>query len=159
MDGGTCRGGDHSHKLARTELHHQRLCRDLGLCPVSELVGQALLFSLAFSIYIVFQKHKKSEHSRLKILQEVSLIAITLILVLFLGGIAAMLANYQVGMRWRGYCPRLGEFYGGVSGPQGDDEVSLITFTSHRSDCYRSSRVFSLNTFDMLPRGRHRVRW
>ncbi len=60
----------------------------------------SLSFNLALSIYAIFKKHKGTENARAKILKEVCLMALTFIVIIFLGGIAAMLANYQVGMRW-----------------------------------------------------------
>lgn len=59
-----------------------------------------LLFSLALSTYTIIHKHAETEHARAKILKEAGVMVLTLIIVIFLGGIAAMLANYQVGMRW-----------------------------------------------------------
>ncbi|MBI2332150.1 MAG: hypothetical protein HYU84_08335 [Chloroflexi bacterium] len=59
-----------------------------------------MLVTLALSIYTIFQTHKGTENARPKILKEMGLLVLTLVIVLFLGGIAAMLANYQVGMRW-----------------------------------------------------------
>ncbi|MCC7119865.1 MAG: hypothetical protein IT310_15170 [Anaerolineales bacterium] len=60
----------------------------------------ALVFSLAFSIYAIFQKHKGTENHRPKVLKEVVVMVLTLVIVIFIGGIAAMLANYQVRIRW-----------------------------------------------------------
>lgn len=60
----------------------------------------SLLFSLALSTYTTYTKHKGTEHARAKILKEVGVMVLTLVIILFLGGTAAMLANYQVGMRW-----------------------------------------------------------
>ncbi|MBK6792516.1 MAG: hypothetical protein IPG80_08210 [Anaerolineales bacterium] len=54
-----------------------------------------LLFSLALSTYAIYTKHKGTEHARAKILKEVGVMVLTLVIVLFLGGIASMLANYQ----------------------------------------------------------------
>ena len=68
----------------------------------------SLLFSLALSTYTIHNKHKGTEHARAKILKEVGVMILTLVIVLFLGGTAAMLANYQVGIR-------LGEVAGLVS--------------------------------------------
>ncbi len=59
-----------------------------------------LLISLALSIYTIIQVHKGTEHARVKILKEVGVMVLTLVIVLFLGGIASMLANAQVSMRW-----------------------------------------------------------
>jgi EamA domain-containing membrane protein RarD len=67
----------------------------------SPVLGIAsLLFTLTFSTYTIIQKHAGTEHARAKILKEVGVMVITLVIVLFLGGIASMLANAQVGMRW-----------------------------------------------------------
>ncbi len=59
----------------------------------------SLFISLALSTYTIYQSHSGTENARPKILKEVSVMVLTLIIVLFLGGIAAMLANVQVGMR------------------------------------------------------------
>ncbi len=59
-----------------------------------------LLLSLALSTYSIYTKHKGTEHARVKILKEVGVMVLTLVIILFLGGITSMLANYQVGMRW-----------------------------------------------------------
>ncbi len=64
------------------------------------LVILSLLLSLALSTYAIYDKHKGTEHARVKILKEIGVMVLTLVIVLFLGGIASMLANYQVGMRW-----------------------------------------------------------
>ena len=68
---------------------------------VTFVIGLAsLLLSLAFSTYTVIQKHRGTEHARAKILKEVGVMALTFVTILFLGGIAALLANYQVRVRW-----------------------------------------------------------
>lgn len=56
----------------------------------------SLLFSLALSIHTIIQTHKGTENARPKILKEVGVMVLTLIIVIFLGGIAAMLANFYV---------------------------------------------------------------
>lgn len=67
----------------------------------SSILGMVFfLSSLFFSIYTIFQAHKGDEYALRKILKDVGNMVFTLVIVLFLGGIAAMLANYQVGMRW-----------------------------------------------------------
>ena len=58
------------------------------------------LSSLFFSIYTIFQTHKGSEYALQKILKDVGMMVLMLIIILFLGGIAAMLVNYQVSMKW-----------------------------------------------------------
>lgn len=60
----------------------------------------SFLSTLSLSIYPIIQKHKGTEHARAKILKEVGVMVLTLIIILFLGGIAAMLANAQVSVRW-----------------------------------------------------------
>jgi len=60
----------------------------------------SLLFCLALSTFTIYNKHKETEHARAKILKEMGVMIITLVIILFLGGTAAMLANYQVGIRW-----------------------------------------------------------
>ena len=71
-------------------------------------VAISLLLSLTLSTYAIYTKHKGTEHARAKILKEVGVMVLTLVIVLFLGGIAAMLANAQVGFRF-------GEIAGSVS--------------------------------------------
>lgn len=60
----------------------------------------SLLFTLTLSTCTIYTKHKGAENARPKILKEVGVMVLTFIVIIFLGGIAAMLANYQVGMRW-----------------------------------------------------------
>lgn len=60
----------------------------------------ALLLSLALSTYAIYTKHKGTEHARAKILKEAGMMVLTLVMIIFLGGVAALLANAQVGMRW-----------------------------------------------------------
>lgn len=70
---------------------------------ISPILGiLSLLFSLALSTYTIYQSHAGTEHACAKILKEVGVMVLTLVIVLFLGGVAAMLANAQVGMRWGG---------------------------------------------------------
>ena len=64
------------------------------------LVMLSLLLSLALSTYAIYTKHAGTEHARAKILKDVGIMVLTLVIILFLGGIASMLANVQVGMRW-----------------------------------------------------------
>ena len=58
------------------------------------------LLTLALSTYTIYTKHVGTEHARAKILKDVGVMVLTLVIVLFLGGITSMLANAQVGMRW-----------------------------------------------------------
>ena len=70
----------------------------LWLFPsATSVLGLAsLLFSLALSIHTIIQTHKGTENARPKILKEVGVMVLTLIIVIFLGGIAVMLANTYV---------------------------------------------------------------
>ncbi len=72
----------------------------LSLENTSTLGMITLFLSLALSTYTIYTKHKETEHARAKILKEAGVMVLTLVIVLFLGGIASMLVNYQVGMRW-----------------------------------------------------------
>lgn len=68
---------------------------------VSSILGSvSLLLSLVLFTYFIIRKHKGTENARPKIFKEVGLMVLTLVIILFLGGIAAMLANYQVSIRW-----------------------------------------------------------
>ncbi len=68
---------------------------------VSPIMGiVSLLFSLSFSTYTIIKTHKGIEHARAKILKEVGVMVITLVIVLFLGGIAGILANAQVSLHF-----------------------------------------------------------
>lgn len=60
----------------------------------------SLLLSLAIAIHAIFERHKETKHARPKILKEVGVMVLTLIAILFLGGIAGVLANAQVSIRW-----------------------------------------------------------
>jgi hypothetical protein len=69
--------------------------------PVSRILGIATLFlSLALSAYTIHEKHKGIEHARPKILKDVGVMVLTLILIIFFGGVAALLSNTQVSGRW-----------------------------------------------------------
>jgi fructose-specific phosphotransferase system IIC component len=59
-----------------------------------------LLLTLAFPTYTIYTKHTGIEHARAKILKDVGVMALTLIIIIFLGGIAALLANAQISGRW-----------------------------------------------------------
>ena len=68
---------------------------------ISPILAMTSLFlSLTLSTYTIIQKHKGTEYARAKILKEVGVMVLTLVIILFLGGIASMLVNVQVGMRW-----------------------------------------------------------
>ncbi|MCE9646701.1 MAG: hypothetical protein K8S20_11945 [Chloroflexi bacterium] len=58
------------------------------------LVGTALLlFSLGVTISSIFKKHRQSENPRLKIARDIVILLASLVLILFLGGLAGLLAN------------------------------------------------------------------
>ncbi len=59
----------------------------------------ALLLTLALSTYTIYAKHKGTQHARAKILKEVGVMVFMLIAIIFLGGIAGMLANAKVSIR------------------------------------------------------------
>jgi len=69
---------------------------------VAPALGMAvLLFSLAVSIYSIFQKHKQAENSRAKIAKDVLVLVFTLLLVILLGGLAGLFAaQYAWSQRW-----------------------------------------------------------
>lgn len=72
------------------------------LYPIASIVLYifSLLVSLALFIYSIFQTYTGTENACPNILKDVGLFVISLVTTLFLGGIAAMLANAQVGMGW-----------------------------------------------------------
>lgn len=59
-----------------------------------------LLAGLAISIFGIFEKHKESENPRVKIAKDVSILVITLLLIIFFGGLAALFTNYYIAMRF-----------------------------------------------------------
>jgi F0F1-type ATP synthase assembly protein I len=66
------------------------------------VLGMAvLLFSLAVSIHSIFQKHKQAESPRAKITKDVLVLVFTLLLIIFLGGLAGLFAaQYAWSQRW-----------------------------------------------------------
>ncbi len=58
----------------------------------------SLLSSLAMAIHAIFEKHKGTENPRPKILKEVSVMVLTLLIIIFLGGLAAMLTNFYISL-------------------------------------------------------------
>ena len=59
-----------------------------------------LLFSLAIAISSIFKKHSQAENPRPKIARDVLILVITLLLILFLGGLVGMYANYYASPRF-----------------------------------------------------------
>ena len=66
-----------------------------------------LLFSLATAIQVIFKKHKQAENPpfdrlrvNFKIAKDVLILVITLLLILFLGGLAGMYANQYASSRF-----------------------------------------------------------
>lgn len=77
------------------------LISDLLFSSTTQFLGiLTLLFTLTLSTYTIYERHKGIENARPKILKEVGIMVLNLVVILSLGGIAAMLANYQVSMRW-----------------------------------------------------------
>ncbi len=71
-----------------TLVYHPTLGSALGML--------SLLFTLALSTYTIYEKHKGTENPRPKILKEVSVMVLTLLIIIFLGGLAAMLTNFYI---------------------------------------------------------------
>jgi hypothetical protein len=82
----------------------------LWLYPPSTfaLAVVTLLFSLGTAIYSIFDKYKGSENSRPKIAREMLILMATLLLIVFLGGLAGLFANSY-------FSPRFGETIGLLS--------------------------------------------
>jgi len=59
-----------------------------------------LLFSLSTAIYSIFKKHKGSENPRTKIAKDVLILVIMLLLIIFLGGLAGLFANYYASLHF-----------------------------------------------------------
>jgi len=72
----------------------------LWLFPAAtpKLGTASLLFSLTLSTYTILEKHKGTENARPKILKEVGVMVLTLLIIIFLGGLAAMLTNFYVSL-------------------------------------------------------------
>lgn len=65
------------------------------------LLGMTLVFfTLAISISSIFEKHKGTENPRPKIAKEVLALVATLLLIIFLGGLAGLFANYYASPRF-----------------------------------------------------------
>ena len=96
-----------------------------------------LLFSLAVAIYSIFKKHKEAENPRAKIAKDVSILVITLLLIIFLGGLAGMFANYYVSLKFgaiAGLVAAIGTYAGqlvaaGLFGNPDGDAHSLVVRT------------------------------
>jgi hypothetical protein len=74
----------------------------MWLIPIAtSALGIALiLFSLAIAISSIFKKHKQAENPRPKIAKDVFILVVTLLLILFLGGLTGLFANYYVSSRF-----------------------------------------------------------
>lgn len=59
-----------------------------------------LLFSLAIAVSSVFKKHKQVENPRSKIAKDILILVLTLLLIIFLGGLAGIFANYYASLRF-----------------------------------------------------------
>ena len=67
----------------------------------------SLLLCLAISFYTIIQTHKGTENVRPKILKEVSVVVLTLIVIIFFGGLAGLFTSQYAGAyvesHWQGY--------------------------------------------------------
>lgn len=61
----------------------------------------SLLFTLVLSTYTIFEKHKETENARAKILKEVGVMVLTLVVIIFLSGFAAMWTNFYISLSFR----------------------------------------------------------
>jgi hypothetical protein len=59
-----------------------------------------LLLSLAMAISSIFKKHKRAESPRSKIAKDVLIFVVTFLLIIFLGGLAGIFANYYASLRF-----------------------------------------------------------
>jgi hypothetical protein len=59
-----------------------------------------VLFTLAIAISSIFKKHNQTENPRLKIAKDVLMLVFTLLLIIFLGGLAGMFANQYASPRF-----------------------------------------------------------
>ncbi len=66
------------------------------IAPTQAII--TLLLTLALSIHTIYTKHKGTERARPKILKEAGVMVLTLVTIIFLGGLASMLANYYVSL-------------------------------------------------------------
>jgi hypothetical protein len=57
-------------------------------------------FSLSMAVSSIFKKHGQAENPRPKIAKDVFILIITLLLIIFLGGLAGMYANYYASPRF-----------------------------------------------------------
>lgn len=60
----------------------------------------SLLFSLAIAILFIFEKHKQAENPHSKITKDILVLIFTLLLIIFLSGLAGMFANHYVSLRF-----------------------------------------------------------
>ena len=61
-----------------------------------------LLFNVATAISSIFKKHKPAENPRPKIAKDIFILVVTLLLIIFLGGLAGMFANYYASSHFGG---------------------------------------------------------
>jgi hypothetical protein len=55
-----------------------------------------LLFNLAVAVFSIFKKYKQTEYPHLNITKEILLLLLTILLVIFLGGLAGLFANHYI---------------------------------------------------------------
>jgi heme/copper-type cytochrome/quinol oxidase subunit 2 len=82
--------------------------KDFLMNYISTISLLIFLFSLAISVRYIFKKHKHSENFRVKIAKDILILVITLLLIIFLGGLAGLFANQYAS-------PRFGAVVGFVS--------------------------------------------
>jgi hypothetical protein len=56
----------------------------------------ALLISLSFALYTIFQKNKHTENARIKIAKDILIFLNTFLLILFISGVLGLLVNFYV---------------------------------------------------------------
>lgn len=59
-----------------------------------------LLFSVSFSIYTIFQTHKRTPNARIKTAKDILIFLVTFLLILFIGGLAGILANFYISQQF-----------------------------------------------------------
>jgi O-antigen/teichoic acid export membrane protein len=55
-----------------------------------------LFFNLSVAVLGIFKKYKQAEYPRLNITKEILLLLLTILLVIFLGGLAGLFASYYI---------------------------------------------------------------
>jgi L-cystine uptake protein TcyP (sodium:dicarboxylate symporter family) len=58
------------------------------------------LFILGIAILSIFEKHKQAENPRPRIAKDILILVFTLLLIIFLGGLMGLFANYYASLRF-----------------------------------------------------------